>query len=82
MRKICDVKITINFRLVLKLLLMQSNLNQFLGLSDSDSDSYVANLPTDQLQRGKHFWTGVKAVEQLLQPGKSDFDVYDDILSL
>ena len=61
---------------------MQSNLNLFLGISDSESDDSNANLFSDQLQKGKQYWTGVKTVAQLTQPGKSDYDIYDDILAL
>ena len=61
---------------------MQSNLNQFLGLSDIESDDSVVNFFPDQLQQGKHYWTGVKTVAQLTEPGTSNYDIYDDILTL
>ena len=61
---------------------MQSNLNNFLGLSESDSEESQSDFVTDQLQRGKHYWTGVKTTEQLSEQGKSDYDIYDDILTL
>ena len=61
---------------------MQSNLNAFLGISDSDSDAASMNLLPDQLQKGNHFWTGVKTTAELTEPGKSDYDILDDILAL
>ena len=62
---------------------MQSNLNEFLGISESDSEEASGlNLHLDQLKKGNHYWTGLKTYAELTQPGKSDYDIYDDILAL
>ena len=66
---------------------MQSNLHQFLGLTDQDSESdsvSVSDFEPDflQSQYGNHYWTGVKTGGQLAGPDKSDYDIYDDILAM
>ena len=40
------------------------------------------NLPLDQLKKGNHYWTGLKTASELTEPGKNDYDIYDDILAL
>ena len=61
---------------------MQQNLHAFLGISDSDTEPAGQNLHLDQLQKGNHYWTGLKTAEQLTEPGKSDYDILDEILAL
>ena len=62
---------------------MQQNLHAFLGISDSDSEPAAGqNLHLDQLQKGNHYWTGLKTSAELIEPGKSDYDILDEILAL
>ena len=61
---------------------MQQNLHSFLGISDSDSEAAGMNLPLDQIQKGNHYWSGLKAATELSEPGKSNYDILDDILAL
>ena len=62
---------------------MQQNLHAFLGISDSDSEPAASqNLHLDQLKKGNHYWTGLKTAEELTEPGKSDYDILDEILAL
>ena len=61
---------------------MQQNLHTFLGISDSDSEAADAHILPDQLQKGNHYWTGVKTTAELSEPGKGDYNILDDILAL
>ena len=53
-----------------------------LGISDSDSEAAGLNMLSDQIEKGNHYWTGLKTAAELSEPGKSDYDVLDDILAL
>ena len=45
---------------------MQTNLHQFLGISEQDSEGSGTNyLVSDSLQQGNHYWTGLKTSAQL-----------------
>ena len=61
---------------------MQQNLHAFLGISDSDSEPAGQNIHFDQLQKGNHYWTGVKTEGQLALPGISDYELMAEILTL
>ena len=61
---------------------MQQNLHTFLGISDSDSEAADAHILPDQLQKGNHYWTGVKTTAELSEPGKSNHSILADILAL
>jgi hypothetical protein len=39
---------------------MQTKLNQFLGLSDQESEPEESEFGPDLPQYGNHYWTGVK----------------------
>ena len=61
---------------------MQQNLHTFLGISDSDSEAGVTYMLPDQLQKGNHYWTGLKTTVELSEPGKGDYNILDDILAM
>ena len=61
---------------------MQQNLHTFLGISDSDSEAADAYILPDQLQKGNHYWTGVKTTAELSEPGKRYYYILDDILAM
>ena len=61
---------------------MQQTLHAFLGISDSDSEPAASQNLHDQLKKGNHYWTGLKTAEELTEPGKSDYDILDEILAL
>ena len=64
---------------------MQTNLNEFLGLPQgqpSDSDSSDSEAATDLIKKGKHYWTGLKGGISLINPGRSNYDILVDIISM
>ena len=64
---------------------MQTNLNRFLSLSQgqtSDGSSSDYEAVADLVGKGKHYWTGLKTVHHLSNPGRSNYDILVDILSM
>ena len=61
---------------------MQTKLNQFLGLSDSDEDLGDEDLADDLPQQGAHYWTDVKTGDKLAHPGACTHELEAAILTL
>ena len=61
---------------------MQTKLNYFLGLDDQEYEPGDEDFGADTLQQGNHYWTGVKTAGQLSLPGKSDYELMAEILTL
>ena len=64
---------------------MQTTLNAFLGMpngSSSDGSSSDSEAVADMVKKGKHYWTGMKGGISLINPGRSNYDILVDIISM
>ena len=62
--------------------MMQTKLNQYLGLSEGDEEPGDEDLEQDLPQQGSHYWTEVKTGDQLAHPGTCVHELEAAILTV